>query len=468
LGNITRLRISEILRLTAADEVLFTQLNCSEFECVASFSRWHQQPAQLIVRSTIRIPTDKILYISDYVQTHLQALYQETDQHQVPTPLISDFDYQRMLSAMRDYQQRDLSLVEYIEILEKIKHPACNFERICRLLFEAYLNQYQSNRDKHWLSRAKDLLIVNGHHNKSLFNEVSAVELALAQKNYAKAHTLLEQLEQDHLTDHTILALRARWTFAQGFLLRAQVLMAQLVKQRPSIAHRFNYALILYMSGDNHQALMTLKDITNEYQGLISAYELMADIQLTQGQWQAAIDSYQQIIARSQVTRIATRSNIGLALLMQGSIKQSLKQFKAAAEQAPHNPQMLLNLADAYFLNGDIEHAQIYYRQIISISLNAPSDNKDELMILALAYAHLSNSQQSINTINKLLKHNLHLPFDLYNMATIYVLIGEHETATDYLKQALDAKLTTPWLSHPWFEPIAHLPVFIALSQRND
>ena len=444
--------IAKILKITAADEVLMMELGCKDTVCAITFSRWHGSPTTLITQQTIKIPTDQLLFVSDYVKNYLLTFYQENKRLNSPVELISAINYRTLLTIKNDFELRRITTEQMIAQLIELNDLKCRYTMICKLLLDAYLRKHNIDRDPKWLVLANQLIMRAKSRSSRMFFQSAAVEIALVQREYEKAGHLLDQLEHNNYADDTVMSLRARWYFAQGFDAKGRSSMATLILQRPAAHHKFNYALMLYFSGQYQQSLGLLEQILSDIDDFIPAIELKADLLLLSGQWQQVIVIYNHLIALDVGSNPGTQSNIGLAYLMVKLPLKALKHFELAAQMAKNNPSVIINLADGQLLTGRNILARRNYQRVVELVKLVEDKSNDDYLALAIAYAQLGRPTMATNELLNVLKSNINDPFVLYSIGLVYLRSNDIDTAIDYLNQSLAAGLSINWFQLPWFD----------------
>lgn len=455
--------LSQLFAYAAADEALLPELHCQPTQCALTISRWQAQPQQLLSRETIYFPTDKLLFISDYVQNYLLHLYQQQLDNTDTLP--TETDYRHLLSVLNQYQQGHLSHDDYLVALQPYQ---CRYKLSCQQLIHGLLSRYNRERDPQWLVQIHQLLDNTAATDSPLFIQTAKAELAIVEANYPLADGLLTQLEHYFYTDDYVLNLRARWYFEQGFSVKGKNIMARLVQQRPSVQHYFNYALMLYKVGELNQAIDVLNQLLHKVPTYQAAQALRADLLFYQGQWPLVINAYLALIKLPQYADPVTLNNLGLAYLMEGQLPQATDYFTQAMAEAGQHPQIMLNLADANYLNGAIKPAADLYQQVIALTEQLDHKNQNDYMTLALAHGRLGAHEQALSALKQVLQLQLNDPFMTFNVALVYLFLDDKTTCYDYLNQALKQGIPQSWLASPWLQVLAQDPQFKRLSNASD
>jgi tetratricopeptide (TPR) repeat protein len=116
---------------------------------------------------------------------------------------------------------------------------------------------------------------------------------------------------------------------------------------------------------------------------------------------------------------------IGLDLAKKKRLDEAISHFEMARKQAPLNPNIHYNLANAYFLKGRYEEAELSYRKTISIDWK----RVDAHFNLAILYGVLGRLDDAISSLLDVLKINPKEAEAHYLLARAYYFKREYEKA---------------------------------------
>ncbi|REL27206.1 hypothetical protein DXX93_11930 [Thalassotalea euphylliae] len=443
--------IKQIQQVTAADEVLFTQLDCLTSQCAVTFSLWQGTPAVLVDQQQVQVPTDRLLYISDLIHSFLTPWLDGDKDSRMPAS--DEQSFRTFLGLKQAFQNNELSLMHYIDSLEALAEGECRYEEICHILLEAYSKQFYRQRDTAWLEKARELVSSAENSTENLTNRmmISIAALEIRAQNFDEADQWLTRLENKYRVDDSVKSLRARWYFSQGIIVKGRNLLSDLIKERPAAKHLFNYALMLFKSGELADASATLDKLFVRVPDHTKGLELYGVLRHYEGDWRGVISTYQQLIAMNQGNNPITQSNIGFAYTMQNDSENALKHLRKAHKLSPSNPQILINLADAESIFGDKQLAFSYYETVIKQISQLPKKTQNDTLTLAQALAHTNKYDEAQLELLKVERDTIEDPYTYYYLCLIYSLLGDTSTASAYKTKALDSGIAITWFDLAWF-----------------
>lgn len=447
--------ISDIQRITAAEHVLFTTLDCTLNACAVTFSFWEESPAILTRQEQIQVPTDRLLFVSDIVQ---EFLYKWVNASMTSSTVkgknINEQEYRKFLALKNSYQTQSINADTYISALASLTDSSCQLEALCHALLLRYREQYFVTRDDVWLQKSRALLkdINDIQRKKRLMS--AAAEIELAARNFDKAEEWLLLLENKDIVDDSVRSIRARWYFSQGLAEKAKALFSALVEDRPSTQHLYNYALMLFRSGETDKSLSILTRLLTRAPEHVKGLELQGIARYYTGDWNAVVASYQALIELNQGDNATTQSNLGFAFLMNGETDKALPHLQKAVEMAPNNPQILINLADSMLIQGDEAQSNILYQQVISQLLAIDKPSQNDLLTLAQAYAQLGQKNKALKVLIEAENKGANDPFTLYFLSLVYAILDENATAIAYKNRASEQGVPMSWFNIIWFESL--------------
>lgn len=116
-----------------------------------------------------------------------------------------------------------------------------------------------------------------------------------------------------------------------------------------------------------------------------------------QGQLQAAIDGYRQLL--SQTEHADAYANLGVALRLQGQIEAAIAAYRRALSLEPHNLSALSNLGGAYRALGRIPEALVILEKVLSINPDFTAAHYN----LGLAYMDFQEPEKAIQAFDRAL-----------------------------------------------------------------
>ena len=113
------------------------------------------------------------------------------------------------------------------------------------------------------------------------------------------------------------------------------------------------------------------------------------------GDLQRAITLYVQLI-KLQPESVEARTNFGVVLAHAGRYSDALAQYEQALKHAPDNPIVLLNVALAWYKQGDLEKAAA---ELVHLRKIQP-ENRQSLYLLADSYLRLGRYQDVVSLLS--------------------------------------------------------------------
>ena len=118
---------------------------------------------------------------------------------------------------------------------------------------------------------------------------------------------------------------------------------------------------------------------------------------MKRGDVELAVRDYQELL-RLHPDMIATRANLGLALVSLGRFDEAIAQYQAGLAQVPGDPGLRAKLAMAYYAKGDLPKAANGFSSVLK-------DKPDDIQIatlLANCYVRLSRTDQAFSVLSPL------------------------------------------------------------------
>ena len=155
----------------------------------------------------------------------------------------------------------------------------------------------------------------------------------------------------------------------------------------------------LYSQGNLQQVLVQVDQLLQSYPNSSFLYNILGAAQAGLGQFDAAIDSYNQAL-KIEPGDAKTHFNLGIALSEKGDLAAAIDSYKKAVSIEPHYAVAYNNMGNALKDEGDLVQAIACYRQAINVAPdfvevysnlgNALRDNGD----LELAINHYRQALQ--------------------------------------------------------------------------
>jgi serine/threonine-protein kinase len=305
-----------------------------------------------------------------------------------------------------------------------------------------YLVKYQGNRDKQLLDtafeNAKQAVDLDG---QLADNRVSLGRVLVEKGEYDKAEAELKQaLTVDPLNAGAHRALgdvekgRNKWAEAETFYKKA-------IELRPKdwdlhfALGNFYFRQSRYADAEKAfaEVIKLAPDCYLGYRNLGGMYHMQGRFADASAEYQKALQ-----IRPSPVTY----SNLGTSLFFQGLYQQSVVAMEKAVQMGANNPQIWVNLGDAYrWTPGNEDKAKEAYLtaiQLIRKELSGKPNDADLRSRLALCLAKSGEKKQSLAEAAAV--ENLDRSASvLSRLVTVYEICGQRRQALDTMAAALKA-----------------------------
>ena len=121
---------------------------------------------------------------------------------------------------------------------------------------------------------------------------------------------------------------------------------------------------ILSAQGRDKDCEFVLKRIIREYPKFLPAYNSLAELQMRQGQVNAAIETINNAF-RINPDDPLLQNNLGVCWIVTGQYEKALEIFTKAAGERPENARYRMNMAVALALMGRYDESLSLFRQVL-------------------------------------------------------------------------------------------------------
>jgi Flp pilus assembly protein TadD/tRNA A-37 threonylcarbamoyl transferase component Bud32 len=454
----------DLARATAADEVVTSDLSCDVASCVVSLSRLRGTDGTLIWTRSFTVPIEQPYLGAEAVHGYLRQAYPARSSRSNSGRLeVRPQDYATYLKLFESFdkhREKEYSIDQILERLAAVRRGSPKF--LEAFIFEAYMLQhrFRSGRDPRDLERAYGVLEEARKLDPDDPRVLSSTfEVAFLGEDLARAAAALHALELLQPGDVLVQAQRARLLDRQGDSQKALVLMRQAVERLPSWKNLFWLADMEYRQGKIPEARGHLQLLLRRSPGNLTGSSLLAQLELFNGEPRKAAALYGDLVRLSP--KFAYLANLGLADLLLGDLDHAEQNFRRAWEQQPRNAFIVLNLADACYLLGHKPEAEAFYRRTLELADQDPTarSNWQIFSTRAQALAHLGKSGQAVAAIQEAMRLAPANPQVAYEASLVYVLLGDHASASFNAERALKNGIEPRWFTLPWFDPLRGSPV---------
>jgi len=154
---------------------------------------------------------------------------------------------------------------------------------------------------------------------------------------------------------------------------------------------------------------------------------------------------------------------IGQVYIYAKKYKKAEEQLQQALKVHPNHPLILHNIGELYIADGRYEEAIIPLKQSAEMSVSAHYQ-----AMLAYAYARGNKTKEAKKILNELLNRSVPGLKSGFNLAAIYVALGNKQEALNQLEQGYEQR--DVWMKElkawPWFDTLQNEPRYRELIQK--
>jgi TolB-like protein/Tfp pilus assembly protein PilF len=161
---------------------------------------------------------------------------------------------------------------------------------------------------------------------------------------------------------------------------------------------------------------------------------------------------------------LAINTNLGLALIQAGRLDEAIVQLRKTIEMDPGFAFAHRTLGQAFELKGQIPQAMAEYQKAIALG-EAPTG----LGLLGHLYGTIGRKNEATKILGQLRAIRERNYFDPYNLAIVYLGLGDREQALTALEQSFDERNGTQLeliRIDPFLDPLHGDPRFEALAEK--
>jgi tetratricopeptide (TPR) repeat protein len=278
-----------------------------------------------------------------------------------------------------------------------------------------------------------------------------------------EAEATLDDFERQAPGDVRVLDLRARLLERQGRPEDALALSREAVERHPSWVRLYEHASLAWRQGEIAAARASLERLLAGFPGNERGRQLLATLELTNGDPARAARLYEELTARSPDPGM--RVNLGLARMLLGDADGAARAIEQAVA-AERSYLFLLNLGQARLLQGRQGEAAALFREVLERSEGDPAaDDWQRLTARAQALAHLGERRQAVAAAQEALRLAPGSGQAAFEASLVYALVGDETAALVNAERARDLGFAAPaWFRLPWFEPLLADPAFRRLA----
>jgi len=464
------LNFKAIGKQLGADELVSSQINCTKQRCQVSINRIRVENGRVLSRLQNYLPRRSAFQLFQDTQNMMGRLFSselalssQFNQVQTPITLRNTKAYRKFAAIYAQVKVHGNHSPEQLSQLHQLIEQGYNGQQAHILYRKLALNLFDDRKDPGIIRDFLDLLEgTSENYKKNLFYAIDKFWIALYQGHYSDAKqaiTLARLRKADH---YDIMRMQAAFYLQQNEFKRAAQYFEQLLAMRINVDDLYNLALSQWHIGERTDARSNLQQLLELEPAHYSANQLLASVYLIQGDVNQAIETYEKLIGEFAYSM--DLSNLALAHMLERNYTRAIALIERAIEQSVDNSSLHLNLADALVLSGNKAESTKHYSRVLT--LNDDTNSMQALLEIAQAHAHLGNTIEAIQALNKATKLAPDNSEVAFVSALVYQVIGEPVFAIAKIEEALAGGTGSIWFSLPWFDSLCHLADFAPLKNQ--
>jgi serine/threonine-protein kinase len=442
----------EVARAVAAQELVGARLDCRPEVCRIALTRLRGADGSVIWAESFDVPADDSAVVASAVRTRLRQGYSDYDTREgAADPVVSERDLDELLLLRQKYKARQEPSDAILAELAAIRQRSPRFLEVHLLEADFLGRRFWASRDPKdfdlALARIEEARKLEPSDPRALLERV---DLALRARRLDLAERSIAELETLIPGDARLLEWQAHLLSAEGHGAEALDLMRSAAHLHPSSQRLRNLAKMEFEQGQIDGARKTLDLLLDRSPGNLAGLSLLAQIEVSSGNFQRAIELYDELVRRSP--GLTNLSALGLAYFFLGRYSEAAATFRRALDLQPDYPGLVLNLADSYLLLGRNAEAEALYLRLVELIEADPAASDPQLLTnKAQALAHLGRGRQAVAALQDALRVAPDNGFVAYEASLVYALLGEEDSALVNVERAVRQGIGERWFSRPWF-----------------
>ncbi|RYE54761.1 MAG: serine/threonine-protein kinase, partial [Sphingobacteriales bacterium] len=360
--------LETIRRATFADELITTEIKCNFEACTVSLTRLvpdEYKDSRLRVKDTraVDILADNYLSVATIVQGGLGALFSER--------LVSVFekidekDYEAFLGGSFSYREQGAS-PDILNLLDGFKSKTKSLSAVQSLYLDVALDLENSTKDSSYIERLEKYLDTNPTKGAEIVHLSHQYYLLIAQGNMNEAERIIDEIKRLNPSASFINELYAYQMMSIKDYQAAIKFYKKAIESKRSVNNLMLLAKALWYSGNNIEAKKYIQEALHVSPNQSKLHYLNGLVALTEGSVQDAIRSFEFTVSKNN-NDISSLKNLGLSYLLNQQYAEAITVFDRAFSLNAEDATLLLNIADAQELLGDIHAARNGYQKVIAL-----------------------------------------------------------------------------------------------------
>jgi tetratricopeptide (TPR) repeat protein len=286
------------------------------------------------------------------------------------------------------------------------------------------------------------------------------IEIAIVKREFNEAEEISKQLLGLGAPAGVARAALGRVYFAQAQYQDAIREFHVALEDDPSSAQTLTYLARSYVAArQNKRGIAYLQKFITKHESNPSAYDLLGQMSVLEGDLDSAARYYKR---SAEITgdQSTTYSKYAQALLRKGHHAEAIAALLTALKANPSSEVILLNLAIAYQMNGDIDSSIDIYRRILSrnANLDAAANNLAAL-IADYRFQDKEALQEALALVDRF--QTSKALYFLDTLGWVHYRLGNLEKSVVFLEQAMQSGQPIPALHY-------HLGMAYLAADRKD
>lgn len=452
-----------------ADEVISSHLDCSTaVECTLHVERIDAD-SKTLEQSHIQLLTDTLLLSDTAITTRVHG-----DLYPTKNPLglageraVEERSYREFRTLRKRYWERPdgVSVHEILDDLKALRKTTRGFIDVYYLESKIRLGLFVQTRDPTHLDATRDLVDQAAELDpRSLLQRSLRFEIALATREHDDARQILDDQERHDPDGPWTRFLRGRWLMTQAQYEDARVQL-EMAEKSPHISWRSLYYLcLLAVEQRDHDAARQYAERFKKKYPRNREYEaLIGLIETRLGRPACVVEALEPLVANRKTYTECLRLSLAQSALDRH--EDAAKSMQCVLDIRPNQLDTLVDVAESWRRAGKEQEAEVRFRRALRQLDGLPENERRTYRAYeALALAHLSHAghgdEQSARRARELVDELRRegVSSGLYNMSTVYALLGDHTTAAKLSRQVLDDGRSAHSFRYSWFEPMRRDP----------
>jgi len=450
--------IAKFANAVAADSVLKLDANCNLDQCQLVMQKLEGSKWAASDQQSWPVLTQSLSDIRDVTLSRVSRLYFDGKGRTLHESGIDEKIYRDYIDIYLKSSNGSAATDQHLEQLEILQRNAKEFAPFYRLYTRASIYLFDISGNGKYLSKLSNYLsYAPASLTRTAGFKRNQFDLLLAQGNARGAERLLLELASMSIDRVELNELRANLASNLGDFKGAVVLERANAILRPSYLRYYFLASSEYEIGNLEEAKLAAQRAMRIAPNDVDVINLAGALSLASGDLENAILSYKELISRSPDS--ISLSNLGVSLMLLGRYEEAIKYQEQALKINPNGSSILLNLADSYNLNNDIESAERYYRKLL-VSTDGINNDDTIFSERAQAFAHLGEYNQALKTLQLVSDDAKKNSESAYAASIVHTLSGNNNAAIVEVEKAVLTGVGPVLFHLSWFDELCNYSLF--------